>query len=77
MSRIDVGPRECHGILGVSRSRWKSLNADNYNNTTSDMRRAGRRVHRLETLLAATALRITVTATNGLDHARLCEVRVY
>jgi hypothetical protein len=36
-----------------------------------------RRLHRLETPLAATALRISVTATNGLDHARLCEVRVY
>jgi hypothetical protein len=36
-----------------------------------------RRVHRLETPLAATALRISVTATNGLDHAQLCEVRVY
>jgi hypothetical protein len=27
--------------------------------------------------VAATALRVTVTATNGVDHARLCEVRAY
>ncbi len=37
-----------------------------------------RRVCRLAELLAAvSALRIVVTATNGLDHARVCEVRVY
>ena len=37
-----------------------------------------RRVHRLagEGVTAA-ALRIVVTATNGLDHARICEVRAY
>ena len=26
---------------------------------------------------AIDALRVTVTATNGIDHARICEVRVY
>lgn len=37
-----------------------------------------RRVHRLPPTLPATrALRIVVEATNGLDHARLFEVRVY
>ena len=37
-----------------------------------------RRVHRLPGPVAATAaVRLVVTATNGLDHARICEVRVY
>ncbi len=36
-----------------------------------------RRVHTLDAPGPITALRITVTATNGLDHARLCELRVY
>jgi hypothetical protein len=36
-----------------------------------------RRVHRLEAPVAAGTLRVTITATNGLDHVRLCEVRVY
>jgi hypothetical protein len=36
-----------------------------------------RRAHRIEAPANATALRVTVTATNGLDHARLCEVRAY
>jgi hypothetical protein len=37
-----------------------------------------RRVHRLaEPLAVISALRVVVTATNGLDHARICEVRVY
>jgi len=35
------------------------------------------RVHRLPDAPEVTALRITVEATNGADHARLCEVRVY
>ena len=34
-------------------------------------------VHDLETRLQANALRLHVTATNGLDHARLCELRAY
>ena len=34
-----------------------------------------RRAHRCEELEAVTALRINVTATNGLDHARIVEVR--
>ena len=37
-----------------------------------------RRVHRLADAGApASALRVVVTATHGLDHARICEVRVY
>ncbi len=33
--------------------------------------------HRFAKPKAVNALRITVTATNGLDHARICEVRAY
>ncbi len=36
-----------------------------------------RRVHRLATPITTRALRLTVTATNGLDHARVVEVRAY
>jgi hypothetical protein len=36
-----------------------------------------RRVHRLAEAAAARAVRITVEATNGNDHARICEVRIY
>ena len=36
-----------------------------------------RRVHHLECECAVSKLRIVVSATNGLDHARICEVRVY
>jgi hypothetical protein len=36
-----------------------------------------RRVHDLPTGDPMEALRITVTATNGIDHARICEVRVH
>ena len=37
-----------------------------------------RRLHRWsEPLLKVVALRLVVTATNGVDHARVCEVRVY
>lgn len=36
-----------------------------------------RRVHRFATSIATRALRIIVEATNGLDHARILEVRVY
>ncbi len=35
-----------------------------------------RRVHRLAAPVSLCALRIVVEATNGLDHARVCEVRV-
>ena len=36
-----------------------------------------RRVHRLESEMSVKRLRIIVTATNGEDQARVCEVRVY
>jgi len=36
-----------------------------------------RRVHDLMPCGGVRALRLTVTGTNGLDHARVCEVRVY
>ena len=36
-----------------------------------------RRAHRVDAAIPATAIRITVSATNGLDHARICEVRAY
>lgn len=36
-----------------------------------------RRGHRLDTELTVKQLRVVVTATNSLDHARICEVRVY
>ena len=35
------------------------------------------RRHQLEVPVEATALRVTVTATNGLDHARVMEMRAY
>jgi hypothetical protein len=36
-----------------------------------------RRVHPLQIGAPLNALRLVVTATNGLDHARLCEIRAY
>lgn len=36
-----------------------------------------RRVHRFAAPVTTLALRLVVTATNGLDHARVCEVRAY
>lgn len=36
-----------------------------------------RRMHELPRAIATTALRVVVTATNGLDHARILEVRAY
>ena len=35
-----------------------------------------RRVHPLLNEIRASAMRITIAATNGLNHARICEVRV-
>jgi hypothetical protein len=35
------------------------------------------RRHRLSEAIVTEALRVVITATNGLDHARICEVRVY
>ena len=36
-----------------------------------------RRIHSLATPWTVMAIRVVVTATNGLDHARLCEIRCY
>jgi hypothetical protein len=36
-----------------------------------------RRVHQRATASLVSAVRLVVTATHGLDHARVCEVRVY
>jgi hypothetical protein len=36
-----------------------------------------RRVHRRTPAMPISALRLVVIATHGLDHARVCEVRVY
>lgn len=36
-----------------------------------------RRVHAIAAVRDCAALRITIRATNGLDHARICEIRVY
>ncbi len=36
-----------------------------------------KRVHKLKNTSLVQSLRITITAMNGLDHARICEVRVY
>lgn len=50
--------------------RWATLAA-----VTGNYQR--RRVHGLPAVATTRRLRITVTATNGLDHARIMEVRVY
>jgi hypothetical protein len=49
---------------------WRVVHAerDNYQR---------RRVHRQDEAVETRALRIVVNATHGLDHARVCEVRVY
>ncbi|HAW30263.1 MAG TPA: pyridine nucleotide-disulfide oxidoreductase [Planctomycetaceae bacterium] len=44
-------------------------------NVTGNYQR--RRVHQLESEITGKQLRIVVTATNGVDQARVCEVRVY
>ncbi len=36
-----------------------------------------RRTHRLATTSGVTAVRVTARATNGADHARICEIRLY
>ncbi len=49
---------------------WTTLHAERGNYQR-------RRVHWFATPVAAIALRLVVTATNGLDHVRVCEVRAY
>ncbi len=36
-----------------------------------------KRVHRLETPVEATSVRIGISATNGIDEAQISEIRVY
>jgi hypothetical protein len=36
-----------------------------------------RRTHTLDQETDVSSLRVTATATNGLDHARICEIRAY
>lgn len=57
-------------IEGFADGKWKILEKveNNYQRL---------RVHRLESPPAVEALRIMVQKSNGLDHARVCEVRVY
>ncbi len=57
------------------------LNVSHQGKTTGRVEMRGnyqrRQVHELAKIPTADTLRLTVTATNGLDHARLCEIRVY
>ena len=57
-------------LAGRHDDRWVELAS-----VTGNYQR--RRVHRLADAPPVTALRITVSATQGLDHARICGVRVY
>jgi len=57
-------------IEGLAANRWETLVEiqGNYQRLC---------IHRLSDPPAVTGLRITALGTNGLDHARICEVRVY
>ncbi len=57
-------------ITGLVDGRWLDLVqvAGNYQRL---------RRHTLEPAARCAAIRVTVTGTNGLDHARICDVRVY
>ena len=57
-------------IEGLAAGKWQTLVevAGNYQRL---------RRHRIEAPERFEAVRVTVLATNGLDHARVCEVRVY
>lgn len=57
-------------IAGWVDGAWKTLVSE-----TRNYQRL--RVHRLNGPPAVDRLRITVQATQGIDHARICEVRVY
>ena len=63
--------RDYH-LEGRSNGEWRTLVE-----VTGNYQR--RQVHpiALPSGMAIDALRVTVTASNGLDHARLCEVRAY
>lgn len=57
-------------IEGLSNGTWRTLIAieGNYQR---------RRVHAIHPPAPVSALRVCVTGTNGIDHARICEIRVY
>jgi hypothetical protein len=57
-------------IEGEVQGRWVCLES-----ITGNHQR--RRVHPLAPGHAVAAVRIVVTATHGLDHARICELRCY
>ena len=68
----DMGPSAMHvaGLVPKLRQMGHRVAdvADNYQR---------RRVHRWEPCGRIAALRVTVLATHGLDHARILEVRAY
>lgn len=57
-------------IEGRAEEGWRSL-------MTVEGNYHRRRIHLLQDAPPVTAIRITVTATHGLDHARIPEVRIY
>lgn len=57
-------------LAAATADRWQEL-------VRVEANHQRRRVHRLTQPVTTRALRLTVTATNGLDHARVVEVRVY
>ena len=59
-----------YAIEGLVDGAWVELDrvADNHQR---------RRLHRLTTPPLGRALRLRFDATNGVDHARVCQVRVY
>jgi ribulose 1,5-bisphosphate synthetase/thiazole synthase len=57
-------------IEGLVNGKWTKL-TDEKNNFQR------RRVHNLDKTQMVSAIRVNVTATNGLDHARIMEIRVY
>jgi hypothetical protein len=57
-------------LEGRVQGAWRTLTEVNGNWSR-------RRVHPFIQPVRLTALRLTVTATHGLDHARVCEIRVY
>lgn len=70
-----------YGVAQPETIRDFSLEAEVDGNWTDVLSVTGnyarRLVHDVETPLQATAVRLTATATNGINHARLCELRAY
>lgn len=59
-----------YSVSGLVNGVWKTLinETDNYERM---------RIHRIDGKVAVMALRITCHETHGIDHARICEIRVY